>query len=66
MAIRIITNVAADDVPFVEQLMKDSGAIAVTHKQEGDGEFTVTGIFPDIERHAELTMRLSDPGGGVA
>ena len=63
MAIRIIRNVPADEVDAVEQLFEDSGATSVSRAKEEDGEFTVTAIFPDIEKHAELKARVtgSDP-----
>jgi hypothetical protein len=58
MAIRIIRNVPADEVDNVERMFIDSGATSVSRAKEGDGEFTVTAVFPDIERHVELMGRL--------
>ena len=42
----------------------DSGAVSVSRAKEEDGEFTVTAVFPDIERHADLEARMSGAGTG--
>jgi hypothetical protein len=60
MAIRIIRNVPADRVDAVERMFIDSGATSVSRAREEDDEFTVTAVFPDIERHADLEARLND------
>jgi len=67
MAIRILQNVQLADVPAVKQMFLDQGATNVTETPEGDGEFTVTGFFPDVERHAELLARINaaSPEGTV-
>jgi hypothetical protein len=68
MAIRILQNVQAVDVAAVEQMFRDQGATSVNASPEGDGEFTVIAIFPDVERHADLAARLDGtaPGQGIA
>ncbi len=61
MAIRIIRNVPENKLNFYEQLFKDTGATSVSHAKEEDGEYTITAIFPDVERHSELAERIKPP-----
>ena len=58
MAIRIIRDVPAGKVEGVERMFLDVGATSVGHAAEGDGEFTVTAVFPDIETHETLVERI--------
>lgn len=64
MAIRILYNVAQEEVAGVEEMFRSTGATNVVTVPEGDGEYTVTGYFPDRERHAEFAARLAVPPAG--
>lgn len=59
MGIRVINNIAADAVDTQEQLAWDTGATSVTRRPEPDGEFTLIIVYPDYEKFADLTARLS-------
>jgi hypothetical protein len=60
MALRIIHNVPAEEVDFIIQLMTDGGAKSATSQEEDDGEFTITAIFPDVEKYVQLRKRLDE------
>jgi hypothetical protein len=47
MANVVVNNVPPDKLQEVEDEMRNGGATQVTHTLQPDGNYTVTGTFPD-------------------